>query len=321
MDTIPLFAPAPPALEGRFLEPEGFRWGHFTTSDGATLRWGHLPSASAKDCILVGGFMEFIEKYFETVRDLHARGFNVWCLDWRGQGRSSRFNTTRPSARIFSRDAEDLAAFIRTVSPEGRQRLLVAHSMGAAIALLMLRDAPSLVDAAVLSAPMFEIDTGHIPRWVARLLARAMTRCGRGGAFVPGAGPWPNIAPPYRGLSRTSNDPARCKLQDVWFGAHRDLRLDGPTYGWIDAAFTLTADLQSPTFLGNIHTPILIGSAGQDILVDPAAHMRAATLLTNCRLVTFADAKHELFHETDDIRTHWLAAIEAFVAEHIPSTS
>ena len=42
------------------------------------------------------GRAEFIEKYFETVRDLRARGFAVATLDWRGQGRSRARAANRP---------------------------------------------------------------------------------------------------------------------------------------------------------------------------------------------------------------------------------
>lgn len=318
MDTAPLPTLAP-TLEARFLEPRGFQWGHFTARDGARLRWGYLPAGTPRDCILVGGFMEFVEKYFETARAFHARGFNVWCLDWRGQGRSTRpeQRPSRPAARQFDQDAEDLAHFITTVSPRENRCLLVAHSMGGAIALLTLRAHPTLVDAAILSAPMLAINTGHIPLVAARLLARAMTAAGRGDAFVPGAGPWPNIAPRVPGTSRVSGDPSRCQLQDAWFTTCEDLRLDGPTYAWLDAAFALTARAADPALLAQIRTPILMGSAGQDLLVDPASHLRAATLLPNCRLVTFAAAKHEVFQETDTIRDRWFTAIDGFIGEHI----
>lgn len=318
MDPSPSTSPAP-KLEARFLEPDGFRWGHFAARDGAALRWGHLPAGTNRDCILLGGFLEFIEKYFETARDFHARGFNVWCLDWRGQGRSPRANGSRPTARSFTQDADDLAQFVFRHSPATHRRLLVAHSMGGAISLLALRHHAPLVDAAVLSAPMLAVNTGSVPAWAARLFARLMTLIGRGDEFVPGAGAWPNLAPRFPpGTSRVSNDPARSKLMDAWFTAHADLITDGPTHAWLGSAFTLTAAVQKPSLLRKIDTPILMGSAGRDLLVDAAAHLRAAALLPHCRLVTFAEAKHELFQETDEIRARWFAAIDAFIAEHIP---
>ena len=46
------------------------------------LRWGHLAAEKPRaECVFVGGFGDFIEKQFETIRDLAARGFSVWCLD------------------------------------------------------------------------------------------------------------------------------------------------------------------------------------------------------------------------------------------------
>ena len=82
---------------------------------------------------------------------------SVWCLDWRGQGGSERDVDlpTRPLARDYDHDAADLSAFVKAMIPASPlPRLLVAHSMGGAIALLSLRADPSLADAAVLSAPM-----------------------------------------------------------------------------------------------------------------------------------------------------------------------
>ena len=50
-------------------------------------------------CIFPGR-TEFIEKYFEVVRDLRARGFAVAVLDWRGQGLSDRARPIRAN-RMF----------------------------------------------------------------------------------------------------------------------------------------------------------------------------------------------------------------------------
>ena len=115
-----------PALAERFLPPNEFVWGGFAASDGAVLRWGHLPVPPTipkprAACVIAVGFGEFIEKHFETMRDLAARGIAVWCLDWRGQGRSIRPPRlpTRPRARNFSRDAEDLAEFAAAQLPRG----------------------------------------------------------------------------------------------------------------------------------------------------------------------------------------------------------
>ena len=63
------------------------------------------------------GRAEFIEKYFETVRDLRARGFAVATIDWRGQGLSERAlrDPRKGHVRNFSEYERDLEAFMQEV--------------------------------------------------------------------------------------------------------------------------------------------------------------------------------------------------------------
>src|SRR5882757_3826823 len=66
--------------------------GMLKTKDGASLRFARFappPGRKGTVCIFQGR-AECIEKYFETVRDLRARGFAVAIVDWRGQGGSQR---------------------------------------------------------------------------------------------------------------------------------------------------------------------------------------------------------------------------------------
>ena len=74
--------------------PEDVVTGALTTRDGVSLRFArwHPPPGRKGTVCLFQGRTEFIEKYFETVRELRARGFAVATLDWRGQGgcRSAR---------------------------------------------------------------------------------------------------------------------------------------------------------------------------------------------------------------------------------------
>ena len=72
--------------------PDGVVPGAIKTSDGVNLRFARwAPPPGRKGTVFVlQGRAEFIEKYFETVRDLRARGFAVATFDWRGQGLSDR---------------------------------------------------------------------------------------------------------------------------------------------------------------------------------------------------------------------------------------
>jgi lysophospholipase len=288
------------------------------------MRWGHLPVAGARaECILVGGFGEFIEKQFETVRDLAARGIAVWCLDWRGQGGSIRPRRlpTRPRARKFDRDAQDLAAFTAARLSGRLPRLLVAHSMGGAIALMCLRHHPDLFDAAVLSSPMVGLRTGRVPPTVFRLITRPARAAGLGFCFIPGAGKWRPDRLPSPERSRVTTDAERCRLRHAWFSAEPALRLDEATYGWVDSALGMVARISKPEFLAAIATPVLLGRPGREVVVSKKAQRRAARLLPNCTLVELRDSKHDPFLERDAIRDYWLTRLDRFVAEHLFKTA
>ena len=68
--------------------PAGAVSGTIKTRDDIEIRYARWPPPPGRKgtVCLFQGRAEFIEKYFETVRDLRARGFAVATLDWRGQG-------------------------------------------------------------------------------------------------------------------------------------------------------------------------------------------------------------------------------------------
>src|ERR1700761_2279357 len=99
--------------------PDNAVTGALKTPDGATLRFARwLPPAGRRGTVCIfQGRSEWIEKYFETVRDLQARGFAVATMDWRGQGMSQRqlTNPRRGYVRSFADYDLDLETFVRDV--------------------------------------------------------------------------------------------------------------------------------------------------------------------------------------------------------------
>jgi len=305
------------------LAPAEMRWGQLIRDDGAVLRWGCIAPPHARiECVIVGGFAEFIEKYFELMNDLAARGIAVWSFDWRGQGLSDRAerNDARPLARDVSRDIRDVIAFTGVMGPKKMPRVLIAHSMGGAITLRVLAACPGVFDAAVLSAPMVAVATGVLPRRLAQVVASAAVGLGFGDALIPGLRPMDREATPEQ--SAASSDAVRCNLMPAWFKANPKLRIEGVTFNWYLFALNLSqafADLSAYRAIG---VPVLLGIAGRDVFVDTAPLEDLATQLPHCTVERFPDAKHELFHERDEIRTRWLSAIDAFLSAtfHGPPT-
>src|SRR5258708_3723684 len=121
------------------------------TPDGVLLRyarWAPPPGRKGTVCVFQGR-AEFIEKYFEVVRDLRARGFAVATFDWRGQGLSQRAlrDPLKGHVSNFSEYTTDLETFMKeVVLPDCPPPLFaLAHSMGAAV----------LIQAAAKGHPRF----------------------------------------------------------------------------------------------------------------------------------------------------------------------
>ena len=119
--------------------PEEAATAMLQTPDGVLLRyarWAPPPGRKGTVCIFQGR-TEFIEKYFEVVRDLRSRGFAVAILDWRGQGLSQRAFRDRRKGHVESFDQYliDLETFIKeVVLPDCPPPLFaLGHSMGAAV--------------------------------------------------------------------------------------------------------------------------------------------------------------------------------------------
>ncbi len=92
--------------------PDDVVTGMLKTRDGVSLRfarWAPPPGRKGTVCLFQGR-AEFIEKYFETVRDLRARGFAVATLDWRGQGcRTARCATRAKAMCGVSRNTRSIS--------------------------------------------------------------------------------------------------------------------------------------------------------------------------------------------------------------------
>ncbi|HRJ62098.1 MAG TPA: alpha/beta hydrolase, partial [Azospirillaceae bacterium] len=198
-------------------------------------------------------------------------------------------------------------------------RLLLAHSMGALVATLHLARHPKRYAAAVLVAPMFDINVFPWPKELARVVAQSAVTLGFGEAYAFSQGNYDPAERVFDPANRLTSDPARyAVLQDLWAG-QPEMRLGGVTFGWLAAAFrAMDAVTAGDIGLAAVETPTLILSAPDDRIVDAASHAVAAKRFRDARLVDFPHAKHELLMERDGIRTAVWRAIDDFLADVLP---
>jgi lysophospholipase len=288
-----------------------------TTPDGVELRfarWAPPPGRKGTVCLFQGR-AEFIEKYFETIRDLRARGFAVATLDWRGQGLSQRSlrNSRKGYVRSFDEYAIDLDTFINeVVLPDcPPPHFALAHSMGATILLRAASHGNRTFDRTVLLAPMIALPGLRRTRST-RVVVRAMRLAGLGMSFVPGGDSTVMMQRPFIGNLLTS-DPVRYARNVAVLEAKPELAIGWPTVAWADAAFRAMSELASPGYALKVRQPMLIVAAGQDQIVStPAIDEFSVRLRAGSHLIV-PGARHELLMEQDRFRGQALAAFDAFV--------
>ena len=305
-------------LEPRFLEPQGIEWGGLELNDesGAVMRYAKLEHQGANkgNILILQGFSEFIQKYFELMRDLSGAGYTVFSFDWRGQGKSTRFlkkYPMRPYSMGFERDILDMKHFIEAVMPKGEEKHVFAHSMGGHLALRFLHDNPTVFERAVLSAPMlgFKLPAS---RGIILTLIRFLRLIGRDVMQASKGGAWSDKNIPLENDPR-SHDKMRRLVQYVYALNTPDLRMDNASFGWVYQAIRSLNMLEGGGYLETLTTPILIGIAENEEIVDNAAIERIAERLKNAECMTLKDSRHEIFMERDEIRDVFLRQALLFI--------
>jgi len=297
--------------------PEGAVMGALKTPDGLSIRftrWPAPPDRKGTVCIFQGR-TEFIEKYFEVVRDLQARGFAVATLDWRGQGLSGRMlgDPRKGHVSNFAKYGVDLETFMReVVLPDCPPPLFgLANSMGAAIILRAAAQGHRWFDRLVLCAPMIKLTNIPLLRAVPALV-KTMRIAGFGGAYVLGGGPACKASGPFLGNLVTS-DPIRHARAAAIIEAEPALAIGAPTVAWVDAAFRVMAEFANPAFPAKLRQPLLIVACGRDQLVSTAAIEAFGSRLRVGSHLVVPGAKHEVLMEQDMFRSQFWAAFDAFV--------
>jgi lysophospholipase len=295
-----------------------------TTAEGNRLRtqvFDAAPGATSGGvCVLLHGQTEFIEKYLEVISELNGRGFTVATFDWPGQGGSYRLLPDPLKAHIddFATYDKALWTFMdQIVAPiASKPPIILAHSMGGHLALRALHDHPKAFACAVLSAPMLRALTRGYPRWLATLMMRLQNALGRGNDWIWGM----DQRDPYLVTWDTqlvTSDRARFDRTNVFLKSHPDLRLAGPTWGWLKQATASMATVMAPGYAEAITTPVLLCAAGKDRIVDVTAEVDFIKRVPHGELLDMKDSEHEILMENDAIRARFWSAFDGFVGRYV----
>ncbi len=291
----------------------------FTGEDDAPLygRMYHTPHARAV-VVISHGYCEYADKYLEVIYNLVQLGYAVAICEHRGHGFSARMIDHPHKVHITSFDTyiRDFDAFSQCVQEAfpTLPRVLLGHSMGGCIAARTLEVYPTHYCAAILSCPMLEIHPAHLPMWGASLYCKLNFLRGKG-EDVQGK------SADFDTTSDFENSNSLCRER---FDAFFAQRLAEPKYqtahgtvAWLDA--NLKGIRVTVCDAANVTVPVLLCQAGKDSLVYPNGHAKFLARAKQGQLLHFAQAKHELFTSTTEIRLQLWQAIADFLEAHTPN--
>jgi lysophospholipase len=297
--------------------PDGVQTAWLMTEDGVrlrTARWASPVRPSKGTVILLSGRTESIEEYFETVGDLLARGFGVLAFDWRGQGGSARILRGRNRGHIenFDQYLTDLGAVIEDVAlPDCRPpHYILAHSLGALIAL---RAAPALsnrIRRMVLCAPLLELNNLPLSQTAMQRIFGAITLFGFGRMAI-GSVPGPTDQK-FVG-NRLTSDHRRFERNRQVFLTDPGLQTGPPTAAFLYAVCRAMRDIQTADHINSIALPTLMLLPSRDEVVRTEVSESYANTMRTGGFLTIRGARHELLQERDGIREEVWAAFDAFV--------
>lgn len=283
-----------------------------TVNSQIKLAYAYIEHPQSQQAIVISsGRVESYIKYAELMYDMYQQGYSVYCVDHRGQGLSSRMTPNSHQGHVdqFEDYVDDFEAFIdNVVQKQSHQNLfLVAHSMGSTIASLYMLKHPQTFTAAVMCAPMFGISL-PVPSPFILTLARLLNRYqpGKAANYILGGSdydPTPFIK------NDLTHSQSRYQYYRQLYETHPQAQLGSPTNQWLIQSLLTCNKLAN--HLKELQTPTLILQAELDTVVDNCAHKHASN--TSTQLYQVKGAKHEIFMETDPVRSTALEQLFNFL--------
>lgn len=259
--------------------------------------------------VFLPGMGEPAIKYYDLAQDLKG-DFTLFLWDHIGQGHSYHFiplESQKVHIDTFDTHIRALTGFLKNVRKDHKKIVLIAHSMGAHIALRTLLLHPELGDKIVLSAPLMEINSKWVPIHLVAWLA----------GYLPA-----DYYPPFHSLfkrnaengSYTTTSKERVEVYKQTYGIFPEIKRSGATLGWVKEALKSLKEFDDSD-LTKLSLPIFILQAEHDFLVSNSAQEKACKRIPSCKIQKIPESRHELLFENDVPRGQAIDAINAFIRE------
>lgn len=294
--------------------------GHFIGANKSNIYYECFLIDDPKGIIVLShGFCESIEKYYELIYYFTSQQYTIYALEHRSHGRSDRLGLDHAQVHLshFEEYVLDFKIFMDQIvipNKNGLPCFLFGHSMGGGISALFLEEYPGYFQAAILNAPMMEIETGKFPKWTAQVIATVMVNMGKGKEYLIGHSSFTGKA--NIEVSGTSSE-SRYMYYHQKRMDNTSFQTDGGSFNWIKESILATKKLVKNA--SKIDIPILLFQAEKDTFVKASGQMNFAKKAKQCKIFFVEKAKHEIYFEKDEILFPYLKEVFHFYENHLKS--
>ncbi len=289
--------------------------GLFNSDENTTIHYRtYIKEDAAGNVVISNGFCESSEKYKEMIYYFLNCDYNVYIMDHRGQGYSTREedNLSKVYVESFDEYVNDFESFMeQIVLPEidDEPCFLFAHSMGGGIGTAVLEEHPEYFDKAVLNCPMIDPNV-HMPKPLAEFTCNVMELFGNERGYVIGHYDFDYVED-FDIMAAGS--PVRFDYYWQKMCADEYLQTYGATYGWLKACLYGTDEIIKDENLEKITCPVLVFEAENDTLVNSYGINHLSNVVENSTLVYVPGSKHETYTTDNDTLIPYFNTIRAFL--------
>ncbi|RCL79022.1 MAG: alpha/beta hydrolase [SAR116 cluster bacterium] len=285
------------------------------TNLGSIRTWKIGAPSAQHHVVIFTGLSEFCEKYLELISFLTNHDMEVLIFDWPGLGLSGAYGNPPTTSHTAGFD-DLLQAGCDVIDKSGwadKRFFVIGHSMGGHLAFRLAGLTKyQIAGIMALSPMMLPQVTPSIPIFI---LASIISICGFKERIIPYTDQNTLLKTrkfnPQNPLSRNQKNIE--KIIDL-INENPSIARSGVSFGWLSSAFySCFKTTMRSSFLKNIKLPVLILIGSGDKLVSINAIRNSVTYLSNSQLVSFNEAKHELYIEMPHIIEQTQNCIKGFI--------
>ena len=276
-------------------------------------------SSSRHRVVIFTGLSEFYQKYLELISFLNNHDMEILIFDWPGLGSSGAYGnppTTSHTAGVG--DLLQASCDVIDKSNWADERFFViGHSMGGHLAFrLASLKKYQIVGIIALSPMMLPEVKPLIPIFIMTSLVSIL---GFAKKLIPHTEQNTLLKTrkfhPKNPLSRNQKN-----IEKIigLINKKPSLARSGVSFGWLSSAlYSCFKTTTSSIFLKKIKLPVLILVGSGDKLINMNAIQNSVKYLSNSQLVSFNDAKHELYIEMPHVVEQTQSCINRFIEKKL----